>query len=269
MKRAALILSVLWGAFFSPAFAQYLGQMQSHAPAAPFQIQGPSCNLPNSVSNSEFQMLDAPVKVQNCMVTPVDGYQRGAIGAHTQVDMDGKGGKGWTAYYSSECYGKPGAGKVAECGPLYTRDEAPEESGPMWHSAAHFEFRNRSQNFGLAIGANIELRDHYQEKYGNPSQGQFYGIVLQPYPNLRGVRGLRFMHGHTYQYTVDHDGGFEQLGTTDGTPFCRKYEPSTQQVLYIRGVPGQGCGAPGAQVAHVVDLNWRADLPLYVPGRRY
>lgn len=250
------------------AHAQYLGQQPTPVHTHPFQVVGPSCELPNSVSNSEFQMLDAPVKLQNCMVTPFDGYQRGAIGAHTRIDMRGKAGKNWTLYSSAECFGASGSA-MGECGSLYGRLESPEGSGPLWQSAGFFEFRNRAQNHGTGMVLGLEIRDHYQEKYGVAGAGEFYGIVLQPYPNVRNVRGLRFMNGHTYQYTVDHDGGFEQLGTTDGTPFCRKYEPSTQQVLYIRGVPGRGCAAPGSQVAHVVDLNWRADLPLYVPGRRY
>jgi len=263
MKRYALILSVLLGAFFSPAFAQYLGQMQNPVPAVPFHVQGPACNLPNSVSNSEFQMLDAPVKVQNCMVTPTDGYQRGAIGVHTRIDMNGKAGKNWALYSSAECFGWSGSA-MGECGAFYGRLEAPEGSGPLWQAAGFFEFRNRSQNHGTGMALGLELRDHFQEKYGIQGAGEFHGVILQPYPNLRGVKGFRFMNGHTYQYTIDHDGAFEMLGNVDGTPFCRKFEPSTQQVLFIRG-----CHLHGAQVAHVIDLNWRANLPLYIPHKRY
>jgi hypothetical protein len=262
---AVFMTGVLAGPALWPraANAQYVGQRSTPVHTSPFQVVGPSCELPNSVANSEFQMLDAPVKLQNCMVTPQDGYQRGAVGAHTRIDMRGKAGKNWTLYSSAECFGYSGS-SMGECGSLYGRLESPEGSGPLWQSAGFFEFRNRSQNHGTGMALGLEIRDHYQEKYGVQGAGEFYGIVLQPYPNLRGVRGLRFMNGHTYQYTVDHDSGFERIGTTDGTPFCRKYEPITQQMLYIRG-----CDQPGAQVVHVIDLNWKPDLPLYVPGRRY
>jgi hypothetical protein len=263
MKQIELILSVLLGAFFSPAFAQYLGQMQGHVPAVPFQIQGPPCNLPNTVQASEFQMLDAPVKIENCMVTPFDGYQRGAIGAHTRVDMNGKLGKGWTAYYSVECFGSSG-GLMGECGALYARVEPVLGGSPLWHFAIHGECRNRGENPGLCGGLNIELRDHWQEQYGAPSKGEFLAVNIQPSPSMRNVKGVQIQHGEAFQFSFDHDGAFERVGHVNGTPFCWKFEASTQQLLLIRG-----CHLHGAQVAHVIDLNWRANLPLYIPHKRY
>lgn len=262
MRKVFAVLFFL-ALFCRGAAAQYQGQQQPPVHTVPFQVVGPSCSLPNSIANSEFQMLDAPVKLQNCMVTPADGYQRGSIGVHTRIDMNGKAGKNWAMYSSAECFGGSGAG-MGECGAFYGRLEAPEQSGPLWQAAGFLEFRNRAQNHGTGMVLGLEIRDHYQEKYGVSGAGEFYGIVFQPYPNVRGVKGFRFMNGHTYAYTIDHDGAFEMLGNVDGTPFCRKFEPSTQQVLFIRG-----CHLYGAQVAHVIDLNWRPDLPMYVPGRRY
>jgi hypothetical protein len=255
-----LAVPALW---HRSAKAQYLGANQPAVPAVPFRVQGPPCNFPATVASAEFQSLDAPVKIENCMLTPFDGYQRGAIGAHTSIDMNGKWGKAWTAYFSADCFGSSG-NTFGECGALYARVEPVFGGHPLWHFGLHSECRNRGANPGICGGLNIELRDHYKEKHGTPSSGEYIGINIQPSPEMRNVKGIQFQHGQAYQYTLDHDSAFERLGHVDGTPFCWKFEPTTQQLLLVRG-----CHLQGAQVAHVIDVNWRPNLPMYVPGRRY
>lgn len=267
MKRifAVVFFLVL---FSQGAAAQYQGQTPTPVQTVPFQVVGPPCSIPNSVVNSEFQMLDASVKVQNCMQTPADGYQRGAIGAHTQVDMNGKGGKAWTGYFSAACYGPTGP-YIAECGALYGRVEPMFGAYPYWHFAGHLECNSYSADAGFCGALNLELRDFHQINHGVRGKGRFIGINIQPAPYMTGVEGIQFQNGQTYKYTVNHDSGFIQLGSTHGTPFCMKYESNTQQVLFLRGVPNVGCGGQGSQVAHVIDMNWSPNLPMYVPGRRY
>lgn len=251
------IASAILGAFFTPASAQFAGYLPSVSIQSPLVYRNQACNLPMTRAYSEFLTTSGAYIGDVCMVTPTSYFQQNGLAVSSRVDMAGKHGKAVGAYFSAEGFGEatstPG-GYGGEVVGLYSRVEP---HGNHWTTAIHGECRNQSRGPGLCMGLNIELNGN--EREAGPTAQHFIGINVQPDSISNGrVVGMQFQHPEKYIWAIDVAGAPIKLGQTHDVGFCMVYKAELQKLQFVRG-----CGAPGAVVAHEIDLGWQPGMKPY------
>lgn len=247
------------------SFAQVgisLAQMGLTAPqqiTQPLHLNNQNCGLPPTLAYSEFLMTTGGVKMDMCMIAPPngsgDGWQLNGIAASARTNFNGSAAKAVGAYFAAEGFGEPTStpgGYGGEVVGVYGRAQP---RGKHWATGAHGECMSESQTEGVCIGLNSEVGRGIPLQPGQQDPQRYIGINVQPREATRGVTGLNFQRADTYKDAINLEGAAVTLGQVDNVPFCLKFEPSTQKLLFLRN-----CYSASAEIVHAIDMNWRPGL---------
>jgi hypothetical protein len=258
MKRTALLLSVLLGAFFPPAFAQ-MGLTTPQQITQPLHLNNQNCGLPMTLAYREFLTTSGGFRSDMCLIAPPngtgDGWQLNGIAASARTNFNGSAAKAVGGYFAAEGFGEPTptpGGYGGEVVGVYGRAQP---RGRHWATGLHGECMSESDGDGVCIGANVEVGRGIPLQHGQQDPQRYIGINVQPREATRGVTGLNFQRPETYKHSIDLNGTVITLGYVDGVRFCMVFLPHSQSLLGLRN-----CDAQAADVAFRLDMNWRPGM---------
>jgi hypothetical protein len=258
MKRIALIISVLCGAFLSPAFAQ-LGLTQPQQIAQPLHLNNQQCSLPPTLAYHEFLTASGGFKADMCFIAPPngagDGWQLNGIAASARTNFNGSAAKAVGGYFAAEGFGEPQSNPGGYGGEVVGVYGRAQPRGRNWATGGHVECMSESPDEGVCMGLNAEVGRGIPLQPGQQDTQRYIGINVQPREATRGVTGLNFQRPETYRDIINLDGAAVTLGQVDGVPFCMKFEPSIQKLLFLRN-----CYSSSADIVLAIDMNWRPGL---------
>jgi hypothetical protein len=223
-------------------------------------LNNQNCGIQMTLAYSEFLTTSGGFKSDMCLISPPngqgDGWQLNGIAASARTNFNGSAAKAVGGYFAAEGFGEPRptpGGYGGEVVGVYGRAQP---RGRNWATGLHGECMSESSAGGVCIGANVEVGRGIPLQPGQKDPENYIGVNVQPREATRGVIGLQFQHPSTYKHAIDLNGAVMTLGYVDGVRFCQVFQPETQKILYVRD-----CDSPGAQIAAVIDMNWRPGLP--------
>lgn len=255
----SLLLSVLLGAFFSPAFAQ-MGLTYPQKLSQPLHLNNQNCGLPMTLAYREFLTTSGGFKSDMCFIAPPngagDGWQLNGIAASARTNFNGSAAKAVGGYFAAEGFGEPQPNPGGYGGEVVGVYGRAQPRGRNWATGGHVECMSESPDEGVCMGLNSEVGRGIPLQTGQQDTQRYIGINVQPREATRGVTGLQFQRPETYKHVIDLNGAVLTLGYVDGVRFCMVFVPKSQAILGLRN-----CDAPVADVAFRLDMNWQQGMP--------
>jgi hypothetical protein len=242
--------------FAAEAMAQAGYQTPNIVPQ-PTKYSHQVCGLPLTVGYGSFRHIIAGMISDTCLTPPAGsvGYLNAGVAGSSRIDAEAGYSVAVGGYFYAEANGKIPARKYAEAVGVYAK-VAPSIA-QVWAVALHGECVSETNEDGLCIGVNIELRGAPNRPAGVVNKQRYIGINIQPGEDLRGVVGMQFQNipgTDIYKHSIDVASTFIRLGTIDEVGFCMKFGGKSGREQLIEF--WRGCGEPWATRTGFINMNF-------------
>jgi len=253
MKKLIVIVAMLVA---STAIAQ-VGNQPPQILAQPLKYSHQVCGLPLTAGYGSFRHIISGMISDTCLTPPAGsvGYLNAGVAGSSRIDAASGYSVAVGGYFYAEANGKIPSRTYAEAVGVYAK-VAPSIAG-IWAVALHGECVSETNEDGLCIGLNLELRGAPNRPAGVVNKQRYIGINIQPGEDLQGVVGMQFQNipgKEIYKHSIDVNGTYIRLGTIDAVGFCMKFggKSGREQIVEF----WRGCGEPWAQRTGFINMNF-------------